>query len=151
MWFGAFAEALIDDLRLLKSAYDTINQNPLGSAAGYGSSFPINRQMTTDLMDFKDLAYNSIYAQMGRGKSESFLSYGMTSIAGTLSKIANDICTFNSQNFNFFKLPNEFTTGSSIMPHKKNPDFFELIRAKCNLLQTPVSYTHLTLPTTPYV
>ncbi|MEM0994873.1 MAG: argininosuccinate lyase [Bacteroidota bacterium] len=136
LWFGAFAESLVDDLRMLLAAYDSINQNPLGSAAGYGSSFPINRKMTTELLGFKDLAYNSIYAQMGRGKSELFLSYGMQAIAGTLGQLANDVCTFNSQNFDFFKLPKAFTTGSSIMPHKTNPDVFELIRAKCNLLQS---------------
>jgi len=136
LWFGAYAEALIDDLQMLKAAHKVINQNPLGSAAGYGSSFPINRKMTTDILGFEDLAYNVVNAQLGRGKSELFLSYGISALANTIGKLSNDICTFNSQNFNFFKLPNEFTTGSSIMPHKKNPDVFELIRGKCNLLQS---------------
>lgn len=145
LWFGAYAESLIDDLRILQAAYQVINQNPLGSAAGYGSSFPLNRKMTTELLGFDDLAYNVVYAQMGRGKSELFLSYGIAALATTLGKMAADICLFNSQNFNFFKLPDEFTTGSSIMPHKKNPDVFELIRGRCNVLTSlPLQITSLT-------
>lgn len=135
LWFGAYAESLTDDLELLRSAYDIANQNPLGSAAGYGSSFPLNRQMTTDLLGFRNMNYNVVYAQMGRGKVEKIVSFALANIASTLSKLAFDVCLFNSQNFNFVKLPPEFTTGSSIMPHKKNPDVFELIRGKCNKLQ----------------
>ncbi|MEM9990610.1 MAG: argininosuccinate lyase [Bacteroidota bacterium] len=145
LWFGAYAEALVDDLQMLQGAYKVINQNPLGSAAGYGSSFPLNRKMTTDLLEFDDLAYNVVYAQMGRGKSELFLSYGIAALASTLGKLAADICLYNSQNFAFLKLPNEFTTGSSIMPHKKNPDVFELIRGNCNVLTSlPIQITSLT-------
>lgn len=135
LWFSAYAESLTDDLELLLSAYKITNQNPLGSAAGYGSSFPLNRQMTTDLLGFSKMNYNVIYAQMGRGKVEKIVSYTFANLAGTLSKLAFDVCLFMSQNFNFVNLPAEFTTGSSIMPHKKNPDVFELIRAKCNKLQ----------------
>ncbi len=134
LWFGAYAESLVDDLQMLLGAYRVINQNPLGSAAGYGSSFPLNRTMTTQVLKFEDLAYNSIYAQMGRGKTELFFSYGIAALSNTLGKLASDICLFASQNFGFLKLPDAFTTGSSIMPHKKNPDVFELIRGRCNLL-----------------
>jgi argininosuccinate lyase len=135
LWFGAYAENLADDLRLLQTAYRIADQNPLGSAAGYGSSFPINRQMTTDLLGFASLHYNVINAQMSRGKTESVVSFALSSVAGTVAKMAGDICLFNSQNFGFLSLPDELTTGSSIMPHKKNPDVFELIRAKCNKIQ----------------
>lgn len=135
LWFSAYAESLTDDLELLLSAYKITNQNPLGSAAGYGSSFPLNRQMTTDLLGFPKMNYNVVYAQMGRGKVEKIVSFALANLAGTLSKMAFDVCLFMSQNFNFVSLPAEFTTGSSIMPHKKNPDVFELIRAKCNKLQ----------------
>ncbi len=135
LWFGAYAETLTDDLRLLRAVYDIINQNPLGSAAGYGSSLPLNRRMTTELLGFHDLNYNAVHAQMGRGKTEQYLSFALAALGATLGKLAADICLFSSQNFDFLKLPDAFTTGSSIMPHKKNPDVFELIRAKCNLLQ----------------
>ncbi len=135
LWFGAYAESLTDDLELLLSAYRITNQNPLGSAAGYGSSFPLNRQMTTDLLGFEALNYNVIYAQMGRGKMEKIVAFALGNLASTLSKLAYDVCLFTSQNFNFVKLPPEFTTGSSIMPHKKNPDVFELIRGKSNKIQ----------------
>ena len=135
LWFGAYAESLMDDLQLLQAAYKICNRNPLGSAAGYGSSFPLNRQMTTDLLGFDSMDYNVVYAQMGRGKMERTVAFAMASIAGTLSKLAFDACMFNSQNFGFIKLPDQFTTGSSIMPHKKNPDVFELTRAKCNKIQ----------------
>lgn len=136
LWFGAYAESLTDDMTLLEAAYRTVNRNPLGSAAGYGSSFPLNRRLTTKLLGFDGLNYNVVYAQMGRGKTERNVSYALSSIAGTLSKLAFDACMFSSQNFGFIKLPNECTTGSSIMPHKKNPDVFELIRAKSNKLQS---------------
>ena len=136
LWFGAYAESLVDDLQLLQAAYKICNRNPLGSAAGYGSSFPLNRQMTTDLLGFDSLNYNVVYAQMGRGKMERTVGFALAGIAATLSKLAYDACLYNSQNFGFIKLPDEFTTGSSIMPHKKNPDVFELTRAKCNLLQS---------------
>ncbi len=135
LWFGAYAESLTDDLDILQSAWKITNQNPLGSAAGYGSSFPLNRQMTTDLLGFAKMNYNVVYAQMGRGKVEKIVSFALANIASTLSKLAYDVCLFNSQNFGFVKLPDEFTTGSSIMPHKKNPDVFELIRSKCNKIQ----------------
>ena len=135
LWFGAYAESLVDDLQLLQAAYRVCNRNPLGSAAGYGSSFPLNRQMTTDLLGFDSLDYNVVYAQMGRGKMERTVAFALAGIAGTLSKLAFDACLFNSQNFGFIKLPAQFTTGSSIMPHKKNPDVFELTRAKCNKIQ----------------
>ncbi len=135
LWFGAYAESLADDLQLMQAAYRICNRNPLGSAAGYGSSFPLNRQMTTDLLGFDSMNYNVVYAQMGRGKMERTVGFAIAGIAATLSKLAYDACLFNSQNFNFIKLPNEYTTGSSIMPHKKNPDVFELTRAKCNKLQ----------------
>lgn len=135
LWFGAYAESLADDLELLSSAFRIANQNPLGSAAGYGSSFPLDRQMTTDLLGFSNMNYNVVYAQMGRGKVEKIVAFALANIASTLSKLAFDVCLFTSQNFNFVTLPPEFTTGSSIMPHKKNPDVFELIRGKCNKLQ----------------
>ena len=135
LWFGAYAESLCDDMLFLQAAYKMTNRNPLGSAAGYGSSFPLNRQMTTDLLGFDTMDYNVVYAQMGRGKTERNVAFAMATVAGTLAKLAFDACLFNSQNFQFVKLPKECTTGSSIMPHKKNPDVFELIRAKCNKLQ----------------
>lgn len=136
LWFGAYAESLVDDLQVLLSAYKICNRNPLGSAAGYGSSFPLDRQMTTDLLGFESMDYNVVYAQMGRGKMERIVAYAISTIAATLSKLSYDACLFNSQNFAFIKLPDEYTTGSSIMPHKKNPDVFELTRAKCNKLQS---------------
>ena len=135
LWFGAFAECLVDDLQLLQSVYKINNQNPLGSAAGFGNSFPLNRTMTTELLGFDDLNYNVIHAQLGRGKTEKFLSYAMGGIATTLGKLATDICLYMNQNFGFLTFPDELTTGSSIMPHKKNPDVWELIRAKTNKLQ----------------
>lgn len=135
LWFGAYAESLVDDMQLLQSVYKICNRNPLGSAAGYGSSFPLNRNMTTRLLGFDGLNYNVVYAQMGRGKMERLVSFALASIAGTLSKLAFDACVFTSQNFDFIRLPAAFTTGSSIMPHKKNPDVFELTRAKCNKIQ----------------
>ena len=135
LWFGAYAESLADDMLFLQAAYRMCNRNPLGSAAGYGSSFPLNRTMTTELLGFDSMNYNVVYAQMGRGKCERNVAYALASVAGTLAKLAFDACMFNSQNFGFVKLPAECTTGSSIMPHKKNPDVFELLRAKCNRLQ----------------
>ncbi len=135
LWFGAYAESLVDDMQYLLAAWRITNRNPLGSAAGYGSSFPLNRQMTTDLLGFDSMDYNVVYAQMGRGKTERNVAFSMASVAGTLAKLAFDACMFNSQNFGFVKLPDECTTGSSIMPHKKNPDVFELTRAKCNKIQ----------------
>ncbi|MEL6275472.1 MAG: argininosuccinate lyase [Bacteroidota bacterium] len=136
LWFGAYGESLIDDLRLWQSIYATVDQNPLGSAAGYGSSFPLDRQRTTELLGFSDLAYNVVHAQMGRGKTELLLAFGVASLAQTLGKLATDICLYSSQNFGFVRLPDELTTGSSIMPHKKNPDVFELVRGRCNLLMS---------------
>lgn len=135
LWFGAYAESLADDLQMMQAAYKVCNRNPLGSAAGYGSSFPLNRSMTTGLLGFDSMDYNVVYAQMGRGKMERTVAFAMAGIAATLSKLAFDACMFNSQNFGFVKLPDQFTTGSSIMPHKKNPDVFELTRAKCNKIQ----------------
>lgn len=135
LWFAAFAESFADDLKMLESVYHIINQNPLGSAAGYGSSFPLNREMTTELLGFEDLNYNVVHAQMSRGKTELFLSYAMAAVGHTLSRLAMDVTLFCNQNFGFIKLPDALTTGSSIMPHKKNPDVFELIRAKSNQLQ----------------
>lgn len=134
MWFGAYAESLTDDLLVVLSAYKIANQNPLGSAAGYGTSFPLNRKMTTELLGFEDLNYNSAYAQMTRGKTEKVVAFAIGSVASTLNKLASDVCLYMSQNFDFLTFPKELTTGSSIMPHKKNPDVFELIRAKCNRL-----------------
>ncbi|MEI6751666.1 MAG: argininosuccinate lyase [Paludibacter sp.] len=136
LWFGAYAESLADDLQLLLSAWKITNRNPLGSAAGYGSSFPLNRQMTTDLLGFDSMNYNVVYAQMGRGKMERTVTNALASVAATVAKLAFDACMFTSQNFGFIRLSDEFTTGSSIMPHKKNPDVFELTRAKCNKLQS---------------
>ena len=136
LWFGAYAESLTDDMLFLQAAYKMTNRNPLGSAAGYGSSFPLNRTMTTQLLGFDSMDYNVVYAQMGRGKMERNVGFAIATIAGTIAKMAFDACLFNSQNFSFVKLPKECTTGSSIMPHKKNPDVFELIRAKCNKLQS---------------
>ena len=135
LWFGAYAESLTDDLQLMQAAYKICNRNPLGSAAGYGSSFPLNRQLTTDLLGFDSLDYNVVYAQMGRGKMERTVANALASVAATISKLAFDSCMFTSQNFGFLKLADEFTTGSSIMPHKKNPDVFELTRSKCNKIQ----------------
>ena len=135
LWFGAYAESLTDDMLLLEAAYRMTNRNPLGSAAGYGSSFPLNRTMTTELLGFDTMDYNVVYAQMGRGKNERNVAFALAGIAGTVAKLAFDACMYNSQNFGFVKLPDECTTGSSIMPHKKNPDVFELIRARCNRLQ----------------
>ncbi|MEI6275171.1 MAG: argininosuccinate lyase [Prolixibacteraceae bacterium] len=136
LWFSAYAESLTDDLLLLQAAYRIADQNPLGSAAGYGSSFPLNRRMTTELLGFETLNFNVVYAQMGRGKMERTVLFALASIAATLSRLAYDVCLFMSQNFGFVGLPDELTTGSSIMPHKKNPDVFELLRAHCNLLQS---------------
>ena len=136
LWFGAYAESLADDLQMLLAAWKITNRNPLGSAAGYGSSFPLNRQMTTDLLGFDTMNYNVVYAQMGRGKMERIVATALAGVAATVSKLAFDACMFTSQNFGFIKLPDEFTTGSSIMPHKKNPDVFELTRAKCNKIQS---------------
>ena len=135
LWFGAYAESLTDDMLFLQAAYKQANRNPLGSAAGYGSSFPLNRTLTTRLLGFDSMTYNVVYAQMGRGKTERNVAFALASVAATLSKLAFDACLFNSQNFSFVKLPDSCTTGSSIMPHKKNPDVFELIRAKSNKLQ----------------
>lgn len=135
LWFGAYAESLADDMQFLLAAYRMTNRNPLGSAAGYGSSFPLNRTMTTELLGFDSMNYNVVYAQMGRGKMERNVAFALATVAGTVAKLAFDACMFNSQNFSFVKLPKECTTGSSIMPHKKNPDVFELIRAKSNKLQ----------------
>ena len=135
LWLGAYAEALTDDMRLLIAAFEQSNLNPLGSAAGYGSSAPLNRTMTTQLLDFADLDYNAIYAQMNRGRMERTVAFAYSSVAETIGRLAMDCCMFNSQNFGFIHLPDSMTTGSSIMPHKKNPDIFELSRAKCNRLQ----------------
>ncbi len=135
LWFGAYAESLADDLLLLEAAYRMTNRNPLGSAAGYGSSFPLDRSLTTRLLGFDSMDYNVVYAQMGRGKNERNVAFALAGIAGTVAKLAFDACLYNSQNFGFIKLPDECTTGSSIMPHKKNPDVFELIRSRCNKLQ----------------
>ncbi len=135
LWFGAYAESLSDDMRVLLAAWDVANQNPLGAAAGYGSSFPLNRTLTTRLLGFADLAYNVVYAQMGRGKTERLVSFALSSVAETIGRLAYDGCLFTSQNFGFIHLPKQMTTGSSIMPHKKNPDVFELIRAHCNKIQ----------------
>jgi len=144
LWFGAYAESLTDDMELLAAAYHVANKNPLGSGAGYGSSFPLNRTLTTELLQFGSLNYNSIYAQMSRGKTEKIVAIGISSVAATLSKLAMDACLYINQNFGFISFPNELTTGSSIMPHKKNPDVFELIRGKCNRIQsTPNELTLL--------
>jgi argininosuccinate lyase len=135
LWFGAYAESLVDDLTTLEAAFEVVNKNPLGSAAGYGSSFPINRTLTAELLGFEDLNYNVVYAQMGRGKTERIVASAMANIAATLSKLSMDACLFLNQNFGFISFPDELTTGSSIMPHKKNPDVFELIRSHCNRIQ----------------
>ncbi|MCX7986037.1 MAG: argininosuccinate lyase, partial [Bacteroidales bacterium] len=135
LWFGAYAESLTDDMLLLQSAYRITNQNPLGSAAGYGSSFPLNRTLTTQLLGFDDLNYNVVYAQMGRGKTEKTIAFALSSLGATMAKMSMDMCLFMSQNFGFISFPEELTTGSSIMPHKKNPDVIELIRARSNRLQ----------------
>lgn len=135
LWFGAYAESLVDDLIMLRAAYRVVNKNPLGSAAGYGSSFPLNRSLTTRLLGFDDLNYNVVYAQMGRGKTERIVAQGLSAVAATLSRMAMDACLYLNQNFGFISFPDELTTGSSIMPHKKNPDVFELIRSRCNRLQ----------------
>ena len=136
LWFGAFAESLVDDLEMLSAAYNVANKNPLGSGAGYGSSFPLNRTRTTEILHFATLNYNSVYAQMTRGKTEKLVAVGLATIAATLNKLATDCCLYLNQNFGFISFPSELTTGSSIMPHKKNPDVFELIRAKCNRIQS---------------
>lgn len=149
LWFGAYAESLTDDLRLLSAAYRIINQNPLGSAAGYGSSFPLNRTMTTKLLGFSDLSYNVVYAQMGRGKTEQDLSFAMAAIAQTLGRMAMDMCMYNSQDLGFVHIPDEFTTGSSIMPHKKNPDVWELVRGKCNRIKALPTDLTLTISNLP--
>lgn len=135
LWFGAYAESLVDDVITLQSAYKITNKNPLGSAAGYGSSFPLNRKMTTELLGFSDLNYNVVYAQMGRGKTEKVVAAAISNVASTIGKLAMDACLYLNQNFGFISFPEELTTGSSIMPHKKNPDVFELIRSRCNTLQ----------------
>jgi argininosuccinate lyase len=132
LWFGAYAESLVDDVITIKAAYDVVNKNPLGSAAGYGSSFPINRRLTTELLGFDDLNYNVVYAQMGRGKAERIVAQSLANVADTLAKLSMDACLYLNQNFGFISFPTELTTGSSIMPHKKNPDVFELIRSRCN-------------------
>jgi argininosuccinate lyase len=136
LWFGAYAESLVDDMITLKAAYDVVNKNPLGSAAGYGSSFPIDRALTTKLLGFDDLNYNVVYAQMGRGKTERIVAMALANVADTISKLAMDACLFLNQNFDFISFPAELTTGSSIMPHKKNPDVFELIRSHCNQIKS---------------
>jgi len=136
LWLGAYAESLVDDLELLAAAYHVANKNPLGSGAGYGSSFPLNRKRTTELLQFETLNWNSVYAQMSRGKTEKITAFGLSAVAATLSKLAMDACLYLNQNFGFISFPDELTTGSSIMPHKKNPDVFELIRAKCNRIQS---------------
>ena len=149
LWFGAYAESLVDDLLMVQAAYKISNKNPLGSAAGYGSSFPLNRQKTTDLLGFDSLNYNVVYAQMGRGKTERCVSTALASIASTLARMSMDICLYMNQNFGFLSFPDELTTGSSIMPHKKNPDVFELIRAKCNKIQAlpnEITMTCINLP-----
>ncbi|MEP0005911.1 MAG: argininosuccinate lyase [Balneola sp.] len=145
LWFSAYAESLVDDVEILNGAYKVVNRNPLGSAAGYGSSFPLNRRMTSDLLGFESMVYNSVYAQMGRGKTEQVVASALANLASTLNKLAADVCLYNSQNFQFLKLPDELTTGSSIMPHKKNPDVFELLRAKTNVLMALPNQIMITL------
>lgn len=135
LWFGAYAESLVDDLTTIRGAYDVVNRNPLGSAAGYGSSFPVNRTLTTRLLGFRDLNYNVVYAQMGRGKAERIVAQALANVADTLAKLSMDVCLFLNQNFGFVSFPDELTTGSSIMPHKKNPDVFELVRSHCNRIR----------------
>jgi argininosuccinate lyase len=136
LWFGAYAESLTDDLEMLAAAFQVVNKNPLGSGAGYGSSLPLNRKMTTELLGFNDMHYNVVYAQMSRGKTEKLVSFGFSAVAATLSRLSMDCCLYMNQNFGFISFPDELTTGSSIMPHKKNPDVFELIRARCNRIQS---------------
>ena len=143
LWFGAYAESLTDDMVMLKAAYEIINKNPLGSAAGYGSSFPLNRQMTTDLLGFDSMNFNVIYAQMGRGRAEKVMAIALGSIADTLGKLSYDACLYMSQNFGFISFPEEYTTGSSIMPHKRNPDVFEIIRGKCNQVKSLINEINL--------
>lgn len=145
LWFSAYAESLVDDVEIMNGAYKVVNRNPLGSAAGYGSSFPLNRQMTSDLLGFESMVYNSVYAQMGRGKTEQVVASALANLASSLNKLAADVCLYNSQNFQFLKLPDELTTGSSIMPHKKNPDVFELLRAKTNVLMALPNQIMMTL------
>tara|TARA_R110001599_G_scaffold280864_1_gene482267 strand:+ start:7600 stop:8898 length:1299 start_codon:yes stop_codon:yes gene_type:complete len=145
LWFSAYAESLVDDVEIMNGAYKVVNRNPLGSAAGYGSSFPLNRQMTSDLLGFESMVYNSVYAQMGRGKTEQVVASALANLASTLNRLAADVCLYNSQNFKFLKLPDELTTGSSIMPHKKNPDVFELLRAKTNVLMALPNQIMMTL------
>lgn len=149
LWLGAYAESLVDDLEMLSAAYIVANKNPLGSGAGYGSSFPLNRKMTTELLEFESLHYNSVYAQMARGKTEKLVAMAMSSIAATVGRLAMDGCLYLNQNFGFISFPGELTTGSSIMPHKKNPDVFELIRAKCNRLQSTPNELALMLANLP--
>src|SRR6201996_6764773 len=149
LWFGAYAESLIDDLEVLAASYQVADKNPLGSGAGYGSSFPPNRTMSTELLHFRTLNYNSVYAQMSRGKTEKIVAMGLAAIAATLSKLAMDCCLYINQNFGFISFPPELTTGSSIMPHKKNPDVFELIRAKCNRIQATPNELSLLLTNLP--
>lgn len=145
LWFGAYAESLVDDLEVLKGAYKVVNKNPLGSGAGYGSSFPLDRQLTTQLLGFDNLNYNVVYAQMTRGKTEAIVVSAVANLAATLGKLAMDVCLYNSQNFSFVKLPESMTTGSSIMPHKKNPDVAEILRAKANRLKAlPVEIQFIT-------
>jgi argininosuccinate lyase len=149
LWFGAYAESLVDDVITLEAAYRIVNKNPLGSAAGYGSSFPLNRKMTTELLGFDDLNFNVVYAQMGRGKTERIVASAMANVAATLGKLSSDACLFLNQNFGFISFPDELTTGSSIMPHKKNPDVFELVRAHCNeviALPNSLAMTTVNLP-----
>lgn len=149
LWFGAYAESLVDDLIMLQAAYKVVNKNPLGSAAGYGSSFPLNRKMTTELLGFDDLNYNVVYAQMGRGKTERVVGQAIGNISATIGKMAMDICLYLSPNFGFISFPDELTTGSSIMPHKKNPDVLEIIRARCNHIQSIQSEISLIITNLP--
>ncbi|HVY74450.1 MAG TPA: argininosuccinate lyase, partial [Puia sp.] len=149
LWFGAYAESLVDDLEMLAAAYRVADKNPLGSGAGYGSSFPLNRKMTTEQLGFYSLHYNSVYAQMSRGKTEKLVSFGLSAIAATLGKLAMDCCLYMNQNFGFISFPDELTTGSSIMPHKKNPDVFELIRGKCNRIQAVPNELNLLMSNLP--
>jgi argininosuccinate lyase len=149
LWFGAYAESLVDDMELLSAAYQVTNKNPLGSGAGYGSSFPLNRKRTTELLGFSDLNHNAVYAQMSRGKTEKIVAMGISSVAATLSRLSMDCCLYMNQNFGFISFPAELTTGSSIMPHKKNPDVFELIRAKCNRIQAVPNELSLLLTNLP--
>lgn len=149
LWFGAYAETLIDDMQIIASAYAIANQNPLGSAAGYGSSFPLNRTMTTQLLHFEDLHYNVVAAQMSRGKTEQAVGYAINAIATTIGRMAMDICLFNSQNYGFVRFPDAYTTGSSIMPHKKNPDVWEIMRGRCNSLRSVANEISLLLTNLP--